>query len=383
MLNEKGYHRPSFEEILETKIQKARELFGEDINVSEQTPLGKFIRIGAYDLAQAYEDAEAIYYARFPNTASGASLDRLCVFAGISRKPATRALHTIKVYSSTELASETTIGIGELIVCGDDSIMFYNVNNFVLPPFGACADVEVECLTAGTIGNVVAISNIVNPLADVSHVESGGMRVTGEETESDFDLRKRFSAVIEGIGSGNINAIKANLLKVNGVHDANITVDYDNHTFTCYIYGDFDNQEVAKAIFNTAPIGIKSNGNITEIVNDSGGYPHEVSFSKMHDVAIDVTVNFRTNSKFPINGNELIKKNISDYINGLDAGGTVVYTALFGKVYSVEGVEEVTDILLHNSAENVELNMSQVAVLGMIKLNNASVPSNDEVADLM
>lgn len=87
MLTEQGYHRPTYDEILESKEQLARTLFGEDIETSEQTPLGKFIRIGAYDLSKAYEDIENVYYARFPNTASGISLDRLCVFVGISRNP--------------------------------------------------------------------------------------------------------------------------------------------------------------------------------------------------------------------------------------------------------------------------------------------------------
>ena len=55
MLSEKGYHRPTYEEILADKIQTAKELFGEDIDTGGQTALGKFIRIGAYDLAKAYE----------------------------------------------------------------------------------------------------------------------------------------------------------------------------------------------------------------------------------------------------------------------------------------------------------------------------------------
>ena len=77
-LTEKGFKRPIFSELLETQIQKAKELFGEDIETDEKTPLGKFIRITVYDLARAYEDLEGIFYARFPNTARGTSLDRLC-----------------------------------------------------------------------------------------------------------------------------------------------------------------------------------------------------------------------------------------------------------------------------------------------------------------
>ena len=90
-LTSKGFERLTYDEIVNKKIQKAKELFGEDIDTSELTPLGKFIRINAFDLAEAEEEAEYIYYSIFPNTASGVSLDRLCTFVGISRNPATSA----------------------------------------------------------------------------------------------------------------------------------------------------------------------------------------------------------------------------------------------------------------------------------------------------
>ena len=66
MLTETGYTRRTYDEIIDDKIERAQELFGEDIETDETTPLGKFIRINAYDQALAEEEAEAIYYARFP-----------------------------------------------------------------------------------------------------------------------------------------------------------------------------------------------------------------------------------------------------------------------------------------------------------------------------
>jgi uncharacterized phage protein gp47/JayE len=182
MLNENGFHRPTYDEIVESKIQKAKELFGEDIDTSELTPLGKFIRIGAYDLAEAYEDLEAVYYARFPNTAYGISLDRLCVFAGITRNPATQAQHIVRVYSGLNTETDTEIGIGELVVCGEDNeIVFYSANTYILPPAGGSVDVVVECAEAGTIGNVPGITDIVNPLSEVDRIEYVGLAEVGED----------------------------------------------------------------------------------------------------------------------------------------------------------------------------------------------------------
>ena len=85
VLTEKGFKRPTYDDLLATQITRAKELFGEDIDTSGQSVLGKFLRINVADLAECYELLEDIYYARFPGSARGQSLDRLCTFAGVVR----------------------------------------------------------------------------------------------------------------------------------------------------------------------------------------------------------------------------------------------------------------------------------------------------------
>ena len=101
-LTDKGYIRRTYDDILKDKIERAKELFGENIDTSDLSVLGKFLRINAYDQAMAEEEIEAVYYARFPNTASGQSLDRLAAFVGISRNPATPAVYSVRVHGDAE-----------------------------------------------------------------------------------------------------------------------------------------------------------------------------------------------------------------------------------------------------------------------------------------
>ena len=100
-ITETGFKRRTYDEILQEKIAKAQELFGEDIDTGELTPLGKYIRINAYDQALTEEEAEMIYYSIFPSTAVGVSLDRLCVFAGITRNAATEARYVVNITGTT------------------------------------------------------------------------------------------------------------------------------------------------------------------------------------------------------------------------------------------------------------------------------------------
>ena len=362
-LSDLGYHRPTYDEILETKIETAKELFGEDIDTSEQTPLGKFIRIGAYDLEQAYEDLEGIYYARFPNTASGVSLDRVCVFAGISRNPATYSRYTITV--NGDAGTE----VSEINVCGENTeIVFHNYQSFVIGEDGT-ATIEVECETAGAAGNGIEITSIVNPIANVDSVSNSVQTLLGEEVESDYDLRLRFAQAIEGAGSANTNSIRTAILRVSTVKSVSIIENAENttdasgrppHSFECYVYGgESHQQEIAQAIFDKKPIGIKSCTTsdgataVTKTVVDEGGTEHTISFSHAENVPVYVVINYKTNDFFEADGETQIKNALIEYINNLGISSDVVLSSLYGYIYSVAGIKDVTSLQIGTSAESV------------------------------
>ena len=45
VLTEKGFQRPTYDDLLAAQVARAKKLFGEDIDTSGQSILGKFIRI--------------------------------------------------------------------------------------------------------------------------------------------------------------------------------------------------------------------------------------------------------------------------------------------------------------------------------------------------
>lgn len=357
-LTENGYHRPTYDEILEAKIQTAKEFFGEDIETSEQTPFGKFIRIGAKDLAKAYEDVEAIYYARFPNTSSGVSLDRLCPFVGITRNPATYAEHNVLI------TGDAGTEVEEIIVCGKDSeVTFHNIESFIIPESGSIS-IVVQCETAGKVGNVSVIDEIVNPIAGVNTVEYTGTVKHGEDNESDYNLRKRFYSTSEGAGSTNANSIRAAILRVPTVKSASVISNDTNeivdgrppHTFECFVYGGEEyQQEIAQAIYNKKAIGIQTcstSDNPVEIeIVDDGGTKHPITFSICENVPIYITVKYKKNNKFSTDGEVQIKNALIEHINNLGVGADVVISSLYGYIYSIEGVIDVTDLTIGTTAE--------------------------------
>lgn len=377
-LTTKGFIRRTYDDILNSKIQRAKELFGEDIDTSDQTPLGKFIRINAYDQALAEEAIEAVYYSRFPNTATGQSLDRLLLFGGLARNPAQPSIYTVKI----EGEAGYTVAAGFL--CGTDTgINFYSVADAVIGDDGTCL-VTVACTEAGTLGNVnaSAIVKVINPDVHISAVNGVECLSVGEDEESDVVLRERLKQAISGQGSGNTNAIRSALLRIPTVQFAavieNETDTTDSagrpaHSFECYVLGgDEYGQEIAKAIFEKRPIGIQTWGSEAVTITDLSGNERVVKYTRAPEIPVTVRIRIKTNTSFPDDGVNRIYTSISNYINNLGIGNSLVLSTLYGYIYSVAGVVEVTALELSTnggasySASNITVPQYGVAVCAAV-----------------
>lgn len=378
MLTDLGYSRPSYNDILADKIDDTKKLFGEDIKTDDTSTIGKYIRIGAYGLAKAYEDIELSYYSRFISTASGLSLDRLCgSFVGVTRNPAVAAEHKVTISGT----AGKTVSAG-FVVRTDDYITFFSTEDVTIGTDGK-GILTVICTATGEIGNIGnnEITIIVNPDINVDKIISSEITVYGEEEESDYALRRRAAQALQGIGSGTINAIRAAVLRVPTVISVGI-IENDTdatdsngrpaHSFECYVYGGENyEQEIAEAIFSKKPIGIKSISTsttpITKTVTDDGGYSHTITFSHTENVNILFKINIKKDNEFETDGQNQIKSNITEYISNLGVGKSVVLSALYGYIHEVSGVVDVPSITVSTNngssytSSNVSISSWQVA----------------------
>lgn len=374
-LTANGYQRRTYDDIVNDKIQRAKELFGEDIDTSDQGPLGKFIRINAYDQAMTEEALEAVYYARFPNTASGQSLDRLLPFVGIVRNPASAAVYSVNVTGTAGYIIKAGFLVGT-----DDELTYQTTQDYTIGEDGTCT-VEVSCTEVGIVGNLSSAADInkpVNPVADITGVQGLECLTAGAGEESDTELRARFSAAVSGTGSCNENAIRASLLRIPTVQYAAVIVNNDGaadsdgrppHSFECYVLGgDEYEQEIAEAIFEKRPVGIKTVGDKAVTIIDISGTERVVYYSPAPKVMITVRAKVKATTAFPDDGIDLIQAGVAEYINGLGIGKSLVLSALYKPLYSVVGVAEVTSLELSTdggstySTSNVNVPEYSVAV---------------------
>lgn len=380
-LTAEGYMRPTYAELLEKQEERAKELFGNDIDTGEFTPLGKYIRLNVYELAEAYELNEKLYYSRFPNTAEGTSLDRLMPFVGLTRNPPTPARHNITIKG---VAGET-VPLG-FLVDTDTGISFYLSKDTTIGENGTVTAI-FEAEELGEVGNVPigSIKNIVNPVAEVDSIEHVGIEEIGREVESDKDLRERFSLALASSGSGTTNSIRGEVLKVNGVYGCIVTVNETDTTdadgrpprsFECYVLAnDSLDQQIAEAIYRKKPIGIKTHGDVSVTVADELGVESTIKFSRSKEIVVAVKISIKINNLFPELGVEMVKEAVAKYINGLSNGEDVIRSTMYSCVHSVDGVVEATSIKVsanggNYSEQNVTCDAGDVArtTLGAIEV---------------
>ena len=347
MVTQSGYHKRTYEEILTAKIEKAKELFGADINTDSNTALGKYIRINAYDQYNVESAAEKIYYSIFPQTASGQSLDRLAWTIGISRKAATHSVYSVRIAGVVGATIKSGFAVGT-----EAGLNFHSYLDTVIPPEGFC-DLLVECDEAGTVGNVDAndIVKIINPVSEVHEIytetdESGKVTcfneqiTVAEDEESDYDFLKRYEIARDGKGSCNESSLRSALLNIPSVKDAFVNVDEESGTIECVIHGgDNAQQEIANAIFEKKPIGVATIGNEEVSVSYGALTDYVVSFSYVEKVGARLKIEITTDNTFDEeNGRKTIKANIANFIQNLGVGKTLILTRLYQCVYSVTGV---------------------------------------------
>lgn len=381
MITETGYHRRTYEEILADLTLKAQELFGEDIDVSNQTFLGKALNLIAYMSGKHEENDELIYYARFTNTASGLSLDRLGPFVGTSRNVATPARYEVTVTGE----AGATIPLG-FLVSTESGLEFYNIAEATIAAGETTCTITVECTTAGTMGNVVPsdITEIVNPEAGIDSVIGSKTIAVGKDEESDYELRERMNEAGEGAGSCNEASIRASLLRVPTVTSATVIVnDTDEtdimgnvpHSIACYVAGGADyGTEIGEAIFRTKPAGIKTNGTIQVEIIDDGGFTRLIKYNNVQSINVSVKAEIEVSVDFE--GDTAmaeIKDNIMHYINSLGVGTDVVLSALYGYIYAEKGVVKVTSLKLSTNGttfntDDVEISALQIAVCNSVDI---------------
>lgn len=383
-LTERGFLRPSYNDLLDAFEVKAKELFGSTVNLSVRSPLGIFLRIFAWFAGLAWQLAEDVYNSGFIDTAAGVSLARLGAFIGIRLLAAQKATGTIRITGDPGAA----IYAG-FIVQARNNQRFVTLEDVIIGP-GGTVTVPVQAYEAGPDGNVGAgeIDTVITPLAAAIAVTNLEATVGGRNRETDQEFRERYARSVDKPGGSNTDAIRAQLLETPGVVTAVVwenETDFQDgdglppHSVEAIVYGGTDSS-VAAAIHARKAAGIQTHGDRSAQVLDASKRLRTIRFSRPTSVPVYVRISKLVTGDGYM-GDDTIKAAVLAFIgseaediaaSGLSIGETVYYNRLMCPVNETPGVVDYSlEISTDGSSwkrENITISARQKAVTSVEKV---------------
>lgn len=352
-LDAKGFKKKNYSEIQSEMDVKARELFGDDINTTERSPLGIIIRLFAWFHSKAWELAEKVYNSGFVGKAEGIQLDYLTPLYNTQRNPEQSAIVDLSFVGKPNF----TILEGTQFTTEND-VYFVLTQNVQLNAGGTGTGSAVA-LFPGAAGNVPAntITIQAEPSADITSVTNPLGSTEGREIETDAELVARLLDSTSGSGSGTTNSIRAAILEVPSVRAVSVIENYENTTVNgnepksihAYVLGG-DAQSIAEALYSRKAAGIKPLGAQVRTVIDDSGNSQTVRFDYAAQISIFVEVDVTTNAGFPANGQTLIKDEVVKLIGGTASDGTIYVGSQMGEdviisqitraVFNITGIDD-------------------------------------------
>ena len=338
-----GISAPTLADIRAQLVTQFQSIYGTDVYLEADSQDGQWIGILATAIHDCNAMAVSVYNAFSPATAQGEGLSRMVKINGIARHVASK--------STADLLLGGTVGTVITNGYATDS----EGNKWVLPAeviIGMSGQITVTA-TASDAGAISAapgaISVIGTPTRGWQTVTNILAAVEGDPVETDVALRKRQAVSTEipsqTLFEGLVGAVAAlpGVTRFGGVDNDADGVDGNGipgHTVSLVVEGG-DAQSIAQTIYVKKGPGAGTFGTTSEVVVDSYGVPHTISFMRPTNVSVKVAITLKALTGYTTNIGAKIKAAVAAYINGLNIGDEVYLTRLFSPA-NLSGADGMT-----------------------------------------
>lgn len=317
-VDENGITAPSFSDIVESLKATYRGIFGQDINLDDDTQDGQLI--GAQ--AQAYNDFNnaciATYNQFSPATAVGAGLSSVIKINGIRRQE-----------PSNSTCDVTIVGVDGTVITsglvGDDLNRTWELPETVTVP--GSGEVTVTA-TASVTGNLQAnpgtLTRILTPTLGWQTVTNAAAATPGAPVELDAALRRRQSVSTALPAQSVLDAIigavgdVAGVVRFKGYENDTDAPDADGlpeHSIALVVQGG-DATDIATTIMLKKTPGAYTYGTTVVPLADQKGVPITIRFFRLTEVAIKVEVTIAALGGYVSTTGDAAQLALLAYING-------------------------------------------------------------------
>lgn len=355
-LSKNGFKRKTYNEILGDMESKAREYFGDNVNLSERSPLGMFLKAISWEIAVCWDELENSYLSIFATDAVGVSLDRVVSNFGRKRHNSTKSVGEVIIKGQDMKFLSKGFLVGT-----HDGILFETVEDKYLE--GGSNTFAIRALSPGSFSNVPAetITNIINPTPGIYSVINEKETRDGSDVESDEKLRERhFLNLRKRLTGDNKPQYEVWARSVEGVGAVKVsratpTAGYVTITIT-NASGDVPSQELLDKVYDY----------IDELRPVNAG----IIVAPANAVNIDIDVKVKLLPGIDINNvKDVMKVRLTKYFNEVTLTYDYLSIAQIGKIIlEIDGIVDYTDLKINGVSGNILFDDMDFPKLGTVAL---------------
>jgi uncharacterized phage protein gp47/JayE len=342
-----GFVKKTFNVILTEKTNNAKVIFGSDVDLTDTSPLYKFLQTTTFEEVALWDMAETIYYNGFLETAIGQSLDKLVRLLGVYRLSASKSIGEVTFTGNNGVVINAGVGVQTA-----SGIQFITTESGTIS--GTTVILDIESVLYGETNNVAAttINVLSQSIAGVSSVNNALLTSGGENVESDADLRLRAMGALELTGNATVEAIRQAVLAVSGVTYASVIENLTTHSVNVVVLG------VAYDASPTNPVYIA--------IDETRAAGIAFTWQNPAGVTVNIVTVVDVNSlTVPSDAVTQITTAIQGYINGLNIGADVIRTKIMDVIFNLgDWVIDITTLTLNAGTVNIVVTATQKAASG-------------------
>lgn len=347
-----GMDIDTFADIFASLVASYKAIYGEDIDLSQNTPDGQRVGIEAKARADMQAFILAVYNSFDPDLSEGVQQDKIAKVCGITRRPATKSTWDITVTTTAAVALDGyTIAddLGQEWAADIDISAGSNTVTFAAVEWGAVTGL------AGATFEQVTVVPAITTLSTAVNATVGLEEETGEE----FRIRRNKS--VQNPSLSTVGGLFSRLANTPGVTDVIVyendqdTTDTEKdigpHTIWAVVEGGTVDDIAETITLNKTggtPLKGSTSGVYIEPVTRPDGTEYIITHTKVFDrptytdLFITLTAT-RTNPAVAVD-QALIKSNLE--ARSFTIGDGVNATALYGDAYKTGTGYTLTDMLI-------------------------------------
>lgn len=230
-----GVNVANFTEIRSALIEKYKEAYGSDIDLSTSSADGVFVNNLSLIMNNVLQTMLTLYSNLDVENATGKYLDTLCNLSNITRKEATASTVSLQI---TNIGTDTLSNIDRLTFIDKSGVAWiFTTDDPISIARNETKEITAECEQLGPIEAPVGfISGMIqNYPLQINQKEAA---IVGQDVETDDELRARRSKALGGNSSTVLESLVGSLINVSGIKDVHI---YNNNNSSKYTAKDSTN----------------------------------------------------------------------------------------------------------------------------------------------